>query len=195
MAATWTNSHIAVLGSCKVGNFVASLPVRLLRRRYPKAQIDFWGSEATADFEQALCVEGQPSIGESPGMSPLATETMRSADWRRSPTPLAAKGGGGLIDLAINCDGFNPLTQTLTSWLQPIWVAGEVCARTGGRHWHGATYPNSASLLIDWDSPAFSPLRGTVLSNYIAELLCRMAFLSPTPTIWLRSPCLGETTL
>ena len=53
--------HIAVLGSCKLGNFVASLPLlRLLRRRYPEAQIDFWGSEATADFERALCGEGQP---------------------------------------------------------------------------------------------------------------------------------------
>ena len=53
--------HIAVLGSCKLGNFVATLPLlRLLRRRYPKAQIDFWGSEATADFERALCGDSQP---------------------------------------------------------------------------------------------------------------------------------------
>ena len=34
--------------------------MRLLRRRYPEAQIDFWGSEATADFERALCGDGQP---------------------------------------------------------------------------------------------------------------------------------------
>ena len=53
--------HIAVLGSCKLGNFVATLPLlRLLRRRYPNAQIDFWGSEATADFEHALCGDDQP---------------------------------------------------------------------------------------------------------------------------------------
>ena len=64
--------HIAVLGSCKLGNFVASLPLlRLLRRRYPSAQIDFWGSEATADFERALCGDGQPSIGESPGINQM----------------------------------------------------------------------------------------------------------------------------
>ena len=53
--------HIAVLGSCKLGNFVAKPALlRLLRRRYPEAQIDFWGSEATADFERALCGDGQP---------------------------------------------------------------------------------------------------------------------------------------
>jgi len=48
--------HIAVLGSCKVGNFVVTLPLlRALRRRYPEGTIDFWGSEATRDFEDALC--------------------------------------------------------------------------------------------------------------------------------------------
>ena len=53
--------HIAVLGSCKLGNFVVSLPLlRLLRRRYPEAQIDFWGSEATADFERSLCGKDKP---------------------------------------------------------------------------------------------------------------------------------------
>jgi hypothetical protein len=53
--------HIAVLGSCKVGNFVVTLPLlSLLRRRHPNAQIDFWGTEATRDFEIALCGEEQP---------------------------------------------------------------------------------------------------------------------------------------
>ena len=53
--------HIAVLGSCKVGNFVVTLPLlRLLRRKYPNAQIDFWGTEATKDFELALRGEGGP---------------------------------------------------------------------------------------------------------------------------------------
>ena len=53
--------HIVVLGSCKVGNFVVTLPMlRILRRRYPNAKIDFWGTEATRDFEEALCGEGKP---------------------------------------------------------------------------------------------------------------------------------------
>ena len=82
--------HIAVLGSCKLGNFVASLPLlRLLRRRYPEAQIDFWGSEATADFERALCGEGQPLDWRISWDQPHAEGDQTQADWRRSPTPLA----------------------------------------------------------------------------------------------------------
>ena len=61
MAATWEESPYRRTWHCKLGNFVASLPLlHLLRRRYPEAQIDFWGSEATADFERALCGNGQP---------------------------------------------------------------------------------------------------------------------------------------
>ena len=75
--------HIAVLGSCKLGNFVASLPLlRLLRRRYPEAQIDFWGSEATADFERALCGKASPSIGESPGINPILKGSGRAEPTR-----------------------------------------------------------------------------------------------------------------
>ena len=52
--------HIAVLGSSKVGNFVVTIPLlRLLRQKYPNARIDFWGTEATRDFEIALCGDGQ----------------------------------------------------------------------------------------------------------------------------------------
>ena len=54
-----TGPHIAVLGSCKVGNFVVTIPLLLaLRRHYPQARLDFWGSEATRDFEEALVAEG-----------------------------------------------------------------------------------------------------------------------------------------
>ena len=43
--------HIAVLGSCKFGNFVASMPLlRLLRRNYPNAQIDFLGQRSNRRF-------------------------------------------------------------------------------------------------------------------------------------------------
>ncbi|MBM5784431.1 MAG: hypothetical protein FJ076_06220, partial [Cyanobacteria bacterium K_DeepCast_35m_m1_288] len=56
-----TAPHIAVLGSCKVGNFVVTLPLlQGLRQRYPDAVIDFWGTEATADFERALCGPTRP---------------------------------------------------------------------------------------------------------------------------------------
>ena len=55
--------HIVVLGSCKVGNFIVSIPVlNGLRTRFPDAAIGFIGSELTADFEQALaCVDWRTS--------------------------------------------------------------------------------------------------------------------------------------
>ena len=87
----------------------------------------------------------------------------------------------GPLDLAINCDGFNPLTQTLTSWLQPAWVAGG-CLRADGRAplpW--GDLPQQRFLADpDWDSPAFlDRYAKQFTSNYIAELLCRVAFLEP----------------
>jgi len=108
--------HIVVLGSCKVGNFVVSTPVlRGLKTRFPDAVLGFVGSELTADFEQAL-----PTI-----------------DWRLSWDDPAAGAGArlqqqlsdriqahGPVQLAVNLDGFNPVTCTLVPWLEPAYVAG-----------------------------------------------------------------------
>ena len=126
--------HIAVLGSCKLGNSVASLPLlRLLRRRYPNAQIDFWGSEATADFESALCGDGQPLnwriSWDQPDAKGVEKQSRLGAIYKAAAK---RQDEAGPLDLAINCDGFNPLTQTLTSWLEPTWVAGG-SLRTDGR--------------------------------------------------------------
>ena len=175
--------HIAVLGSCKLGNFVASLPLlRLLRHRYPEAQIDFWGSEATADFERALCDEGQPldwriswDQPHREGDNELGRlEAIANAASHR-------KNEAGPLDLAINCDGFNPLTQTLTSWLQPTWVAGGSLRADGRAPLAWGDLPQQRFLADpDWDSPAFlARYAEQFTSNYIAELLCRMAFLEP----------------
>ena len=175
--------HIAVLGSCKLGNFVATLPLlRLLRRRYPEAQIDFWGSEATADFERALCRKGQPldwRISWDQPHSEGANELSRlgaianAADQRHKEA--------GPLDLAINCDGFNPLTQTLTSWLQPTWAAGGSLRADGRAPLAWGELPQQRFLADpDWDSPAFlARYAKQFTSNYIAELLCRVAFLEP----------------
>ena len=175
--------HIAVLGSCKLGNFVATLPLlRLLRRRYPEAQIDFWGSEATADFERALCGDDQPlnwriswDRPHTEGVNELnRLEAIATAVRQRQEE-------AGPIDLAINCDGFNPLTQTLTSWLQPIWVAGGSLRVDGRAPLAWGDLPQQRFLADpDWDSPAFlTRYAEQFTSNYIAELLCRMAFLEP----------------
>ena len=175
--------HIAVLGSCKVGNFVVTLPLlRLLRRKYPNAQIDFWGTEATRDFEIALCGEGQvlnwriswdnpKRCGDSQGrlQAITAAATQRQRD-------------SGELDLVINCDGFNPLTQTLSSWLEPQWISGS-SLKADGRS--SLAWGDAAEQRFlkdkDWDSEAFlSRYSETFTSNYIAELLCRMAYLEPT---------------
>ena len=166
--------------------------LRLLRRRYPDSQIDFWGSEATADFEKALCGKNQPlnwriSWDQShdpkiQGRSQLEQMASAAAQRRKEAGPL---------DLAINCDGFNPLTQTLTSWLQPIWVAGGSLRADGRAPLQWGYLPQQRFLADqDWDSPAFlSRYAQHFNSNYIAELLCRIAFLEPNAED-LRNPAL-----
>ena len=175
--------HIAVLGSCKLGNFVASLPLlRLIRRRYPEAQIDFWGSDATADFERALCEENEPLDWRISWDQPCAEgENELSRLGAIASAAAQRKKEAGPLDLAINCDGFNPLTQTLTSWLEPTWVAGGSLRADCRAPLAWGDLPQQRFLADpDWDSLAFlSRYDKQFTSNYIAELLCRMAFLEP----------------
>lgn len=172
--------HIAVLGSCKVGNFVVTLPLlQALRHRYPEAVIDFWGSEATADFENALCGPDGPltwrtSWDLAAREDPLTTLATQAQDRQQQAGP---------IELLINCDGFNPLTQVLASWLRPQWVAGGCLSANGRRELPWGDHPNQRFLADpDWDSPAFlERYSGHFHSNYIAELLCRLAYIDPSP--------------
>ena len=164
--------HIVVLGSCKVGNFVVSTPVlRGLKQRFPDAVIGFLGSEVTADFEQAL-----PEV-----------------DWRAS---WDACGDGaalhlqevlyerrkryGLVDLAINLDGFNPVTCTLVPWLSPRFVAGGSLRANLRAPLAWGSDPRQRFLAdTDWDSSSFlERYDGVFTSNYIAELFCQLAFVA-----------------
>jgi len=175
-----TAPHIAVLGSCKVGNFVVTLPLlQGLRQRYPDAVIDFWGTEATADFERALCGPTGPlnwrcSWDHPADQDPLQELAGLAQERRQQAGPL---------QLLINCDGFNPLTQVLASWLRPQWVAGASLSADGRRELPWGEHPYQRFLADpDWDSAAFvERYQGLFHSNYIAELLCRLAFLEPTP--------------
>jgi len=47
----------------------------------------------------------------------------------------------GPIDLLMNCDGFDALTQMLASWLRPAWVAGEALSANGHRELSWGEHP------------------------------------------------------
>jgi ADP-heptose:LPS heptosyltransferase len=163
--------RIVVLGSCKLGNYVKSTPLlRGLKQRWPAATVEFLGSGVTADFESHC-----PWI-----------------DWRISWDDPAPEAGLALqqaladrlaevgpVDLAINLDGFNPLTQTLTTWLRPRYVAGGALTANLRRELPWGELPQQRFLADpDWDSPAFlERYAGAFHSNYIAELFCRLAFI------------------
>jgi len=164
--------HIVVLGSCKVGNFVVSTPVlQGLKARFPGAVIGFVGSEITVDFEAA-----HPAI-----------------DWRHSwddPSPgaglalqqaLAARiAQHGPVALALNLDGFNPVTCSLVPWLAPTYVAGGSLTANLRRSLPWGDEPQQRFLADpDWDSPVFlARYQGIFSSNYIAELFCQLAYVS-----------------
>ena len=164
--------HIVALGSCKVGNFVVSTPVlQGLKARFPGAVIGFVGSEITADFEAA-----HPAI-----------------DWRHSWDD-PARGAGldlqqilavkiaqhGPVALALNLDGFNPVTCSLVPWLAPTYVAGGSLSANLRRSLPWGDEPQQRFLADpDWDSPAFlARYQGIFSSNYIAELFCQLAYVS-----------------
>ncbi|MEB3234843.1 MAG: hypothetical protein VKM98_05405, partial [Cyanobacteriota bacterium] len=162
--------HIAVLGSCKVGNFVVTIPLlRALRRRYPQATLDFWGTEATRDFEEALCgANSSTSNGETPAAL-LNWRTSWDLDTPEHFQALAtAAAQRGAPELLINCDGFNPLTQVLASWLRPAWVAGGALSANGRRELPWGEHPYQRFLADpDWDAPAFVERYGGLFaSNY-----------------------------
>ena len=86
----------------------------------------------------------------------------------------------GPVKLAINLDGFNPVTQVLVSWLAPNQVAGmafdqrrrRLLPMSTGSYQHFLQDP-------EWDSPAFLERNNHVFtSNYIAELFSVLAGVS-----------------
>ena len=164
--------HVVVLGSCKVGNFVVSTPVlRGLRQRFPDALIGFIGSDVTADFEKEL-----PEV-----------------DWRCSWDKQSANAGlqlqqhllaqrerHGPVALAVNLDGFNPVTCTLVPWLQPRFVAGGSLTSNLRSSLPWGMEPQQRFLADpDWDSPTFlERYSGFFNTNYIAELFTQLAYVS-----------------
>ena len=157
--------------------------LRLLRRKYPEAVIDFWGTEATRDFEEALCGGKQPLSWRISWDKPQVSNNASTRLEAISKTAAQRKKDAGPLDLVINCDGFNPLTQTLSSWLEPHWVAGGSLKADGRSSLGWGNEPEQSFLKDkDWDSKEFLVRYAkTFTSNYIAELICRMAYLKPRP--------------
>ena len=167
-----SDPRVVVLGSCKVGNFVVSTPVlRGIKERWPAATLDYIGSEVTTDFET-----GCPWI-----------------DWRCSWDLSTAAAGSDLmqtlearcqsmgpVDLAINLDGFNPVTQLLASWIRPTYIAGGALSQNLRSHQAWGDLPQQRFLEeTDWDSPEFLQRHQNWLTtNSISELFCRLAWIN-----------------
>jgi len=164
--------RIVVLGSCKVGNYVKTTPLlRGLKQRWPAATLDFLGSDVTADFEAGCAWINWRHSWDNP--APEAGLALQAALAQRAAT-------AGPVDLAINLDGFNPATQTLTAWLRPRYVAGGSLTPNLRRELPWGDLPQQRFLADpDWDSEAFlERYAGVFQSNYIAELFCRLAFVN-----------------
>jgi ADP-heptose:LPS heptosyltransferase len=164
--------HIVVLGSCKVGNFVVSTPVlRGLKARFPGAVIGFVGSELTADFEAAFTAISWRLSWDDP---------RPDAGLRLQQELAARRQSHGPVQLAVNLDGFNPVTCALVPWLQPTYVAGGSLSANLRRQLPWGALPQQRFLADpDWDSAAFlQRYQGEFSSNYIAELFCQLAFVA-----------------
>ena len=85
----------------------------------------------------------------------------------------------GPVQLALNLDGFNPLTCSLVPWLEPVYVAGGSLSANRRRDLPWGEHPRQRFLADpDWDSPAFQQRYADVFSsNYIAELFCQLAWV------------------
>ena len=164
--------HIVVLGSCKVGNFAVSTPVLSgLKSRFPGSIIGFIGSDVTADFEQAHpCIDWRLSW-DHVGSNSL----MHLAEGLD-----AVLQAHGPVVLAINLDGFNPVTQVLVSYLNPYYVAGGALNQNRRRRLPWGDLPAQAFLADPyWDSPGFLERYTQVFrTQYIAELFAQMAWVA-----------------
>ena len=164
--------HIVVLGSCKVGNFVVSTPVlRGLKKRFPDAVIGFLGSEVTADFERVLPeIDWRASWDVSGEDAALRLQQLLFEQRKRH----------GAVDLAVNLDGFNPVTCTLVPWLSPRFVAGGSLRANLRSDLPWGKDPRQCFLAdSDWDSISFlNRYKEFFSSNYISELFCQLAYVS-----------------
>ena len=168
--------HITLLGSNKVGNFVVSMPlIYAIRKKYPESKLDYWGSDVTQDFEKEL-IKAEYMNAKSLIDWRISWDMNRSDKFLELSKMSALRGKP---DLLINLDGFNPYTQVLASLIQPTYVVGPAMT-VRGRNQIDAGNLREHRLLEEpgWNTEDFlDQYRDILNSQYIGELMCRMAFL------------------
>ncbi|MEM9817176.1 MAG: glycosyltransferase family 9 protein [Cyanobacteria bacterium P01_D01_bin.6] len=161
--------HIAVLGSNKLGNFVVTTPLlRGLKEKYPHCTLDFFGSDRTAEFEcQLTTIDWRVTLHtNTPEFSPTLIAAIAQRRQQIGP-----------YDLVINCDDYSDLTQVIIPYLQPTYLVGRSAPSDPDSRQNDTQHLVQAILQDpDWNSPTFMQTYGPLLqSNYIAEILCRLA--------------------
>ncbi|MEO0827417.1 MAG: glycosyltransferase family 9 protein [Cyanobacteria bacterium J06635_15] len=163
--------HIAVLGSNKLGNFVVTTPLlRGLKAKYPNCTLDFFGSDLTREFEENLAtIDWRFSLHSH---SPDGVAPLKAAIQRRQHCY-------GAYDLAINCDEYSDLTHRAMSVIQPTYVVGGATSSAFDETLDFGKHPVQCMLQdANWNGPTFvQKYRDVTQSNYIAELLCRLAYV------------------
>ena len=90
----------------------------------------------------------------------------------------------GEVKLALNLDGFNPLTCSLVPSLEPRYVAGGSLSANRRRDLPWGEHPRQRFLADpDWDSPAFKQRYAQMFSAVTTSLNC-FASLLGCRTMW-----------
>ena len=88
------------------------------------ARIDFWGSEATADFERALCGDGQPLDWRISWDRDRYEGLKGKADLARSPKPPPSGKTSGPTRPGDQLRRVQPTDSNTDQLASPTWVAG-----------------------------------------------------------------------
>jgi ADP-heptose:LPS heptosyltransferase len=168
-----SNPHLAVFGSNKVGNFVVIMPLlRGLKEKYPDCTIDFFGSEATRQFEiHCPYIDWRFSLYND--SHEILAELAQVVQERRNVA--------GPYDLAINCDEFSPINLVMTTALRPQYVTGSALTKDFQDKLHGGENPTPVQRMLqdqDWNGVDFVNRHPDVVSsNYIGEIFCRLGYV------------------
>ncbi len=160
--------HIAMLFSDKLGGFVVLTPLmRGLKERFPRATMDYFGGERTAELE-AGCrfIDWRYSLfGRDDSLAGLPA----AIDQRQQ--------AAGLYDLAVNLD-LEPTTAFAVPLLNPRYLVG-YSIRADGRGPIPEENDARGRLQTDfWSADdLLTRYRGILSTNFIGEIFCRLAYI------------------